>query len=270
MRADVAIVLDWHAWWAAELDSHPSVDVRYLDRAQAHYRALWDAGVGVDVVRPDADLGGYRLVIVPTLYLVDDDAATALTRFVEAGGTAVVTYFSGIVDPSDHVRLGGYPGAYRDLLGISTEEFHPLRRGEQVGLDDGSRADVWTEHLHLAGAEAVASYLDGPLPGVPAVTRHAYGRGTAWYVATRLSDVATAALTRRLLAETGVEPAAVAPPGVEVVRRHGEGRSWLFVLNHTDEPADIEVEGVELDSGAEVSGSLRVAAGACAVVREGG
>ena len=98
-----------------------------------------------------------------------------------------MTYFSGIVDEHDHIRLGGYPGAFRELLGIRVEEFTPLRDGEQVRLDDGSVGDVWSEHLHLAGAEAVASYVDGPVPGVPAVTRHAHGEGTAWYLATRLT-----------------------------------------------------------------------------------
>jgi beta-galactosidase len=81
---DVAIVFDWQAWWATELDSHPSAAVRYLDRPHAHYRALWRAGVGVDFVPPGADLTAYRLVVVPTLYLVDDAGAEAVRRFVEA------------------------------------------------------------------------------------------------------------------------------------------------------------------------------------------
>ena len=100
-----------------------------------------------------------------------------------------MTYFSGIVDEHDHIRLGGYPGAFRELLGIRVEEFTPLREGEQVhGWTTDRSADVWSEHLHLAGAEAVASYVDGPVPGVPAVTRHAHGEGTAWYLATRLDQ----------------------------------------------------------------------------------
>ena len=78
-----------------------------------------------------------------------------------------MTYFSGIVDEHDHIRLGGYPGAFRDLLGIRVEEFTPLREGERVRLDDGSVGDVWSEDLQLAGAEAVATYIDGPVPGVP-------------------------------------------------------------------------------------------------------
>lgn len=265
--ADVAVVTDWQAWWACELDSHPSADVTYLDRAHAVHRALWDRGVTADVVGPDADLSGYRLVVVPTLYLVTDAAATRLQEYVAAGGTALVTYFSGIVDENDHVRLGGYPGAYRELLGLRVEEFFPLRQGEQVVLDDGSQADVWTDLLHLDGATAVASYTDGPLPGVPAVTRNRFGDGTAWYLGTRLDGAATARLVDRLLADTGIEPPVAAVPGLEVVTRADEASTFVFLLNHTTSDHDVDLEGRELITGETVAGSLRVPAGAVRVVR---
>ncbi|AYF28862.1 beta-galactosidase [Micromonospora tulbaghiae] len=266
--ADVAILFDYEAWWGAELDSHPSVDVTYTDRLAALHAALWRAGVTADVVHPSADLSRYRLVVVPTLYLVRDADADALRRFVEAGGTAAVTYFSGIVDEHDHIRLGGYPGAFRDLLGVRVEEFFPLRAGETVRLDDGARADVWTEWLHAEGAEVLAAYTDGPLPGVPALTRNAVGAGAAWYVGTRLDDDATDRLVTRLLAETGVRPPVDAPAGVEVVRRRSADRSWLFVVNHTTEPARLAVSGVELLGGVRCDGTLEVPAGEVAVVRE--
>ncbi|MEU5826248.1 beta-galactosidase [Micromonospora tulbaghiae] len=266
--ADVAILFDYEAWWGAELDSHPSVDVTYTDRLAALHAALWRAGVTADVVHPSADLSRYRLVLAPTLYLVRDADADALRRFVEAGGTAAVTYFSGIVDEHDHIRLGGYPGAFRDLLGVRVEEFFPLRAGETVRLDDGARADVWTEWLHAEGAEVLAAYTDGPLPGVPALTRNAVGAGAAWYVGTRLDDDATDRLVARLLAETGVRPPVDAPAGVEVVRRRSADRSWLFVVNHTTEPARLAVSGVELLGGVRCDGTLEVPAGEVAVVRE--
>lgn len=268
VRADVAMMFDWECWWATELDSHPSVDVTYLDRAHAHYRALWDAGVTVDFVHPDGDLSGYRLVVVPTLYLVSDAAAERLADYVRGGGTVVVTYFSGIVDPDDHIRLGGYPGAFREVLGIRTEEFFPLRAQEEVRLSDGTRADVWTELLHLSGAQAVTTYVDGPLPGAAAVTRNSFGDGTSWYVATRLDPAGLAALTARLLAETGVRPVADVPPGVEAVRRWSGERSWLFLLNHTAADVRVAVRGTELFSGDAVSDTMALPAGGCAVVRE--
>ncbi len=266
---EVAILFDWQAWWACELDSHPSVDVTYLDRSHALHRALTDAGVGVDLVHPDSDLRGYRLVLVPTLYSVADAAAARVRAAAEAGATVLVTYFSGIVDEHDHIRLGGYPGAFRDLLGVRSEEFLPLRVGERVRLDNGWTADVWTEDLRTAGAEPVATYDDGPAAGQPAVTRHPVGQGSAWYVATRLDQDATDALVGMLLSEAGVTPLATATPGVELTRRAADdGRSWLFVVNHGDTPATVAVSGRELISGHEVDGELTVPAGGVAVVRE--
>ncbi len=270
VRNQVAILFDWHAWWACELDSHPSVDVTYLDRAHALHRALTDAGVGVDVVHPEADLGGYDLILAPTLYLVTEEAAGRLSAAVEAGATALVTYFSGIVDEHDHVRLGGYPGAFRDLLGVRVEEFRPLREHESVRLSDGRSADVWSEALRLEGAESVVEHVDGPAAGTPAVTRHAYGRGQAWYAATRLDADGDAALVRRLLDDAGVTSLAAVPPGVEVTRRvDDDGRSWLFCLNHTAADATLVAHGHDLVTDSPVTGHLLLAAGAVAVVREG-
>ncbi|WP_435587969.1 beta-galactosidase trimerization domain-containing protein [Micromonospora aurantiaca (nom. illeg.)] len=163
--------------------------------------------------------------------------------------------------------LGAY-GAFRDLLGVRVEEFFPLRAGETVRLDDGARADVWTEWLHAEGADVLAAYTDGPLPGVPALTRQAVGAGAAWYVGTRLDDDATDRLVARLLDETGVRPPVGAPPGVEVVRRRSADRSWLFVVNHTTEPARLAVTGTELLGGVRCDGELEVPAGEVAVVRE--
>jgi beta-galactosidase len=268
VRADVAMLYDWQAWWAAELGAHPSSNLTYHDRIDAIYHALWDAGVTSDVVHPSADLNPYRLVIIPTLYLVDDGTVRNIEKFVDHGGTALVTYFSGIVDENDHVRLGGYPGAFRDLLGVRVEEFFPLAPGQTVQLDDGATADLWTEWLHLAGARAIASYVDGPLPGIPAVTEHRYGKGTAIYVATRLNAAATSAVVARCLQHAGIEPVAKTEPGVEVVRRHSDTRSWLFVLNHTDRPTEVAATGCELIRDEDCSGTISVPARGVAVVRE--
>lgn len=268
-RNRVAMLFDWQCWWAAELDSHPTQDLTYLDRAHALYRALWERGVGVDFLHPEQDLAGYDLVIVPTLYAVTDLAVERVRAAVDAGAAALVTYFSGIVDENDHIRLGGYPGAFRDLLGVFVEEFVPLREGEHVRLSDGASADLWTEHLHLRGAESLATYVDGPLPGVPALTRHRHGAGSAWYAACRLDDAGTSALVDRLLEAAGVAPTPATRPGVEVVRRTAEdGRSWLFVLNHTDATATLEVRGRDLVADRPVEGLLELPAGDVAVVRE--
>lgn len=270
VEAEVALVADYQSQWAVEADSTPTVDVTGLDRAHALHRAAWAAGVTVDVIPPSAELGSYRVVLVPTLHLVRDDTARAIDDYVRRGGHVLVTYFSGIVDEHDHVRLGGYPGAFRELLGVRVEEFFPLRAGEVVHLDDGSIADVWVELLHLDGARAEASYADGPLSGVPAVTCRRAGEGLAWYCATRLDDSGTFALVQRVLEKAGVRPEAEVPPGVEAVRRHGDDRSYLFLVDHTGQGATVSASGTELVSGTRCDGRVHVPAGGVAVVREDG
>jgi beta-galactosidase len=58
---------------------------------------------------------------------------------------------------------------------------------------------------------------------------------------------------------------------VEIVRRHGDGgRSWLFVLNHTGDPAVVGASGMDLLTGRPVDGRLEVVPGGVAVLREPG
>ncbi len=268
VQSDVAVLWDYQAGWACDQDSHPSSLVRYGDDAHAVHRALRDRGITADVVHPSTDLTGYRLVVVPTLYSCDDDTAASLHAAAAAGATVLVTFFSGIVDQHDRIRLGGYPGAFRELLGVRVEEFHPLDAGTELALDDGTVATTWAEHLHLVGAKAVAAFADGPLPGVPALTRHEVGQGAAWYAATRLGEESLGRLVDQLLAESGTEPPVTAPRGVELVRRSGEGRSYLFALNHSTQEVALAVDGHDLVSDAATGGNLVLGPGAVAVVRE--
>ncbi|MDT9700321.1 beta-galactosidase [Streptomyces sp. P17] len=264
--AEVAIVWDWNSRWAMELPSQPSAELRFQDLVRAWYEPLWRAGVAVDFVRPDADLSRYRLVLAPSLYLVDDEGAANLTDFAEGGGTLAVGFHSGAVDENCHVRLGGYPGAFRELLGIRTDELFPLLPGESVGLSEGGTGTLWTERVRLAGAEAVTSYTEGPLAGVPAITR----RGPAWYVATHPDPATLAALLERLRTEAGVTPVRTTDPGVEAVLRRATDADYLFLINHTDRDTEVPVASGarELLTGKPLEGSVRVPAGDVAVVRE--
>jgi beta-galactosidase len=267
VEARVAIVFDYEAWWASELDSHPSEDVKYLDLLRALHRSLFLRGVGVDFVHPAADLTGYGLVLVCTLYSVTDTAAANIAGAAEAGATVLVSYFSGIVDERDHIRLGGYPGAFRELLGIRTEEFHPLLEGGQVTLSDGTTGRIWTEHVHAEGAETLATFTGYPLDGVPALTRRTTGSGAAWYLATLPDREGIERLLDRLLAEAGVAACAEAEAGVELTRRvAANGRSFLFAINHGRQDAAVKADGVELLGGGRFGGN--VPGGGVAVIAE--
>ncbi|MER5635468.1 beta-galactosidase [Kitasatospora sp. NPDC002227] len=234
--AQVAIVLDWENWWALELEDHPSARMRWLDLLRPWYAALHRSGTAVDFVPPTAELDGYRVVLAPNLYLLRERTAQRLAGYAAGGGHLVCGPFSGVVDEHDHIHLGGYPAPLRETLGVVVDEFWPLPEGAatRLSLADGRQlsATRWTEWLEPHGAEAVARYDEGPLAGLPAVTR----RGTAWYLGCDLGPQ-VAVVLGEILRTAGVTPVLAAPEGVEAtVRRSPGGAEHLFLLNHTDRP----------------------------------
>ncbi|MFB7633477.1 beta-galactosidase [Streptomyces sp. NPDC056149] len=235
-RASVALLADWQSWWALELDSRPSTALDHARIALDHYRPLFEAGVACDVVPPQAELADYPMVVVPNLYLLTARDAARLTAYVRDGGRLVVSFFSGIVDACDRVHPGAYPAVLREVLGLRVAEFWPLAEGRSVAVGDGAlagRADLWSEEIVLEGATAVARFVDGELAGGPAVTRHAYGRGEAWYVGTRLEPALLRALLDGVRAAAGVVPVLPGlPAGVQAAVREGAGGRYLFLLNH--------------------------------------
>ncbi|MFF7486947.1 beta-galactosidase [Streptomyces luteogriseus] len=275
-EADVAVLWDWQSWWAQNLDWRPSVDHEARERADAFYEALYDRHLTVDFAHPEADVSRYPLVVVPALYLMTEAAGRNLKAYVEQGGTLVVSYFSGIVDEHDAVHEGAYPGPLRDVLGLTVEEFSPLLPGERVRVTgpDGTElaADVWTEFVVPRGAETVLTYADGLTAGLPAVTRHRLGEGTAWYVSTRLGADGLDLLLGRAGEDARLAPRADLPRDVEVVRRTGTSGTYLFAVNHTgtDVKVPLEAAGTELLTGEAATGHLAVPPGAVRIVRLGG
>ncbi|MFF2774285.1 beta-galactosidase [Streptomyces sp. NPDC058052] len=270
---DVAMVWDWQSWWAQGLEWRPSEAHDARERADSFYETLYDRHLTVDFAPPEADLSAYPLVVVPALYLTTEAAGRNLREYVENGGTLVVSYFSGIVDEHDAVHPGAYPGALRDVLGLTVDEWSPLLDHQRVGIAGPGGAvltgDVWTESVRPRGAETVWTYADGPAAGGPAVTRHRLGRGTAWYVSTRLDAASLDTIVAAACEDAGVPGRTALPRDVEVVRRAGARGHYLFALNHTDAEAKVPLDGTgtELLGGERTSGTLTVPAGGVRVVR---
>lgn len=271
--SDVAMLWDWHSWWAQSLQWHPSEDHDARERADTFYEALYDRHLTVDFAHPEADLSAYPLVVVPALYLATEAAALNLKEYVARGGTLLVSYFSGIVDEHDAVHPGPCPGALRDVLGLTVEEFSPLLDGETARITgpDGAEmtADVWTEFVVPRGTETVWTYANGLAAGHPAVTRNQLGEGTAWYLSTRLSAHDLDALLGTVCADAGVTDRPELPRDVEVVTRRGATGTYVFAINHTETDAKVPLDahGTELLTGERAAGRLSVPAGAVRVVR---
>lgn len=265
---DVAILHDTDARWASELDSHPSIDISNIQETRRWHDAFYRAGVTTDFRQSTDNLSGYKLVIAPVQYLLSDTGIANIHEYVHSGGHLVVTYFSGIVDENDHIRLGPYPGAFSELLGVKMEEFFPLPARETIQLSDFGNGSLWNELGCPTTAEVLAKVLSGPTAGSPAVTRNKVGKGRSYYLATSLEQHGMTKLLSVLCDDASVDPiTANLPAGVEVVRRQREDTTWTFFLNHGEEPTRLPATGHELLTGTELNGRLDLEPGAVAVVR---
>ncbi len=275
VEADVAILWDAESFWAQDLEWRPSVDAQHKERVRAYYERLWRDGLTVDFAQPSQDLSRYRLVVAPASYLLRAQDAAHLTRYVEAGGTLVVSYFSAVVDEHDAVHPGGFLSPLRDALGVTVEEFLPLRAGQSTQVSwhpDGEpaallTADVWQDDLVVHDAQVVGTYVDGPAAGRPAVTRHTHGAGSGWYVSTRLDIDGLAPVMAAAYTDAGITPRGL-PLDVEVVTRHGADADFVVAINHTAEDVKVDLgDGHELLRDAPVAGAMSISAGSVAVLR---
>ncbi|MGW4730891.1 beta-galactosidase [Streptomyces shenzhenensis] len=252
LAAEVVILHDWHAWWASAQEARPSAEVDHAAVLHAWHRALWESRLTTDFAHPEHDLSGYRLVVVPQLYLLTDAAVENLLGYVRGGGTLVCGFLTGIADEDDRVRPGGMDARLRELFGIRTlHEWWPLEAGETVACE-GFHGTLWSEEIEARpGADETLAYRGGELDGLPAVLR----KGRAWYVSTLPEPEALRGLLARVAAAAGARPVLDGlPAGVEAVRRG----DLLFLLNHGRDPVTVQLPGGHRDllTGETVGGAL--------------
>ncbi len=237
--AKTAIVFDWDNWWGISYSAGPSIYLDYCKEAERYYKALFDLHIPVDMIGVEDDLSAYDLVIAPVLYMVKTGYDEKLRAYVKNGGRFLTTFFSGYVDEHDLVTVGGYPGKLRDILGIWVEEEDALPEDMQNAFHYNGKthpASMLCDLLHTEGAEALAFYEKDFYAGMPVLTKNAFGKGFGYYVATQSDDAFYREYLGEICREAGIEPVMDAPDGIEVTRRVNENGTFIFILNHTEEP----------------------------------
>jgi len=247
--AAAGVVLDWDSWWALEQPGSSSIH-DYVAILTSWYEALTACGLSVDFVEAGEDLSRYGLVVAPSLFVAAVSTLANLSAYVREGGTLVVTYQSAILDESLRVHEGGYLGQLRETLGLWIEEFTPIPTGTRRELNGDVLGGVayatrWAENVRLEGARVRATWSRG-VSVTPAVTSQQFGSGVGWYVGADLEPHTMARLVKTVIQESGIErDVPSAPPGVEMIARD----HYVVAINHSDEDAVIDVDGVDVLSG---------------------
>lgn len=189
-KAQVAMIFDYESWWALSQRNLPSTSISYPDLAHEWYKALWKLGVQVDFLSPHSSatqLAEYPLVLAPMLYLLSDQQEEQLLNYSASGGSLVCSYFSGVSNQHDHVKVGGYGGQLvKKLYRLLVEEFAPAREDELIELSDGLTSFDWSQFSTTESSNVISRFNSGMAKGNPAIVSSL--SGNHWYLGTRLTE----------------------------------------------------------------------------------
>ncbi|PRY80997.1 beta-galactosidase [Alkalibacterium olivapovliticus] len=268
-NARIGIIFDWDNYWALEYTSGPTVDLKYVDQIQRYYDACYASQLPVDMIKTDSNFENYDIIIAPVLYMVKEGISEKLEAFVNKGGQFITTFMSGIVDESDNVHLGGYPGPLKNLLGIWVEEIDALAPGscntiKTNGLllqEEEYKCTMLCDIIHTEKAEVVGEYVSDFYKGKPVMTKNTFGKGEAWYIGTVPDQAVLNDLIDKLAKSKEIKGFRNLPSGIEITSRENSDTIFYFVMNHTSDPVTLNNKfgnAKDLLSGQEWSESINL------------
>lgn len=237
-----AAILYSHEQLAALRIQPQAEGLDYYDNIKQYHRALTKLGIGCDVIDWRQPLEGYKLVIVPSLYLHDEEAAQLLETFAGGGGIVILTHRSGVKNMNNICVMQPLPGLFSRAAGVTVEEYDPIG-GEVHSLRSAEgllyECSQWCDILRPAGAEPVAWYEDDFFAGAPAVTVNRFGAGQVYYIGTHAGENYWLKLLSDIALDVGLELFPELPEGVQAFKRTGERGGLLFLLNLSRTPQTV-------------------------------
>ena len=207
------------------------------------YHPMIQSQLRPDIILPQADLSSYKLIFSPFLLALDEDGLRQrLKAWIEAGGTWVVGPLSDIRTIHAAKFTHAPFGSLEEWAGIRCRFSVPGDpRDFALRWQDGREflGSVWYDGLELDGAEALATYTEGPFQGLAAVSRHRLGKGLIVVLGTMPVPMDLCRLLTSLGRDAGVQPVAEASDNLIVVPRQGEGGRGMVLVEVENRHANI-------------------------------
>ncbi len=249
--AEVAILNSYDIQWAFAIQPN-NEQFNYRKHFLSYYQIFNRWGINVDAISWQDDFSKYKIIVAPSLFLLQDDFAIKLRDFVKNGGLLVVTFRSGIKNWNNVTFEDPFPAPLRDFLGIEVEEYDSLLPEHEQGREieiihpDFKRTTgegkIWCDIVKCDGAEVVACYSDGYYQGRPSITINKFERGKAIYIGTDPSEEIKENILFWAMREAGVNrPFLNIISNVEVVQQSKGERELIFLLNHSSKEQYIEL-----------------------------
>ena len=269
VKSEVAIVFDWENMWALNDSQGPrNIGLNYIDIVMDYYKVFWQQGINVDFIDMECNLDKYKLVVAPILYMTRENFQDKIRSYVNNGGNFVMTYFSSIVNDTDLCYLGGFPGNLMDVFGLRSEEVDALYEYEknEVTLYKNNKSYKCTEIcdlVHVKEAEVLAEYNEDFYKGRPALTKNNFGKGTAYYICSRMEESFNNEFFSDVINELKIDRNLNInlPEGISVSTRENDNEKYFFLQNYLNEEKEVDFESYilkDIITGKEYSGKVKL------------
>ncbi len=257
----VAVIYDWENRWAVnDAAGLRNIDKCYKEAVNKSYFAFRNNGFNVDIIDMEASLDEYDIVVAPMLYLFRDKIDEKLKQFVAAGGTLIMTYWSGIVDETDLCFLGGSPYGLTEVLGIRSEEVDALYDGEtnyavtvtgnSLHMSGEYLCEHYSDLIKTKDAEILMVYKNHFYAGKPALTRNFYGKGEAYYICGDFEQKFYNDFYEQILKERKLQPIIFGwnkESRMLISSRESEKYEYIFIQNFDDRKWEFPEETGKLE-----------------------
>lgn len=267
-QSGLAVHFSSQAWWLFEFQ--PMVaGFRYLPRLlEDAYGPLIRGQLRPDVIDPAADLSKYKVVLSPYLPSLDEAGLPdRLLRWVQGGGTWIAGPLTD-VRTAEAVRYLHSPfGHLESWAGVHSPFYipgHPRTFAMRWADGRESKGSVWFDALEPRGCESLATYSEGPLSGLAAITRHRVGKGRIILLGTMPSGDDFARLAIDACTAAGIAPSTSASPNVLVVPRVARNDAsqvqGLMIVEMANQPGQLTLPQpvTDLLTGRRLEGSVPV------------
>jgi beta-galactosidase len=247
-KADVALVFDYEASWVFSIQPQGQ-DFSYEELSYRWYETVRRLGLDVDILPPGRDLSGYKLVLVPSLPVIDE---AAMAAFTTTTATLLFGARSGSKTRSYSIPDNLPPGPLQDLLPMKVKQvasFRPNVRIPVQGTAIKGHGTRWRDEVTAeAGSTVLATFDTGD-----AAVLHS---GRTYYLATWPDQQLIDSALRKIVKAAGIATLPL-PENIRLRRRGGltfafnygpenwtvpEAKKKIFVLGGAEvKPQDLAV-----------------------------
>lgn len=241
IKSDIAVLYDYDNIWSWNFQPQ-SVGYDFTNELMRLYTPFYNLNTNMDVIPIDRDFSKYKILLIPTLQLIDKDLGIRIKLFVENGGIVVFSFRAGIKDKNNNINFKEtIPCNIREISGIEIYDVESLQPGQEVeiiGVGEYEKKEgkcgVWRDIITPVSATELYRYNDKFFGDRACITVNQYGRGKVYYIGGGVDIAIIEDIAREIALDNNISYIE-SEEGLEVYMRHHDNQEYLILTNHTSE-----------------------------------